>query len=271
MILEFLDKLFLEKQSKNQTLTPVTEKNEKTSDPKIPLCLSEKKESSEKQQNETASRREGDMSAEAELAFFLDKYLYDRFPNRQRYSSIERIKNRREQLNGTDVRFSMKDGRVFNVDEKAQLYYLNKNLPTFAFEIQFLRYGAPTTGWPCNERLQTDYYMLIWPFADRDTPAGISWENFTKADCLMISKKNLLSFLEGKGLAVDRMLADADKIRRERRTGRILIEGLSGIYYFASYPQHYEEAPINIVVAKSYLQHMAVRRYVVTPTKLEVV
>ena len=270
MTLEFLKKLF---EGWLDSYRCTTESSHVTSDKRSQRssqCLSEKEELLQNEQRIPVSRREGDMSAEAELAFFLDKYLYDRFPKRQRYSSIERIRNRREQLNGTDVRFIMKDGRVFNVDEKAQLYYLNKNLPTFAFEIQFLRHGTPTTGWLCNERLQTDYYMLIWPFADRDTPAGISWEDFTKADCLMISKKNLLSFLEGKGLAVDRMLSDADKIRREHRTGKIRIEGLSGIYYFASYPRYYEEAPINIVVAKSYLQHIAIRRYVVTPTKIEV-
>lgn len=270
MILEFLDKLFFEKKSKNQHHTSVAEKNEIIDDPQWHHCPSEKVESSKREQDEPASRREGDMSAEAELAYFLDRYLYDRFPNRQRYSSIERIKNRRDQLNGTDVRFIMKDGRVFNVDEKAQLYYLNKNLPTFAFEIQFLRYGTPTTGWLCNERLQTDYYMLIWPFADRNTLQDISWKDFTKVDCLMISKRSILSFLESKGLTMDRLLTDAEEIRRKHCTGKIRIDGLTGIYYFASYPQYYAEAPINIIISKAYLRHIAARRYLVTPSQLDV-
>lgn len=221
------------------------------------------------QEDHITSRRASDMSAEAQLAIFLDKYLYERFPNIHRYSSIQRITEKREQLDGVDVRFTMKDGRVFNVDEKAQLYYLNKDLPTFAFELQFLRHGVPTTGWLCNGHLKTDHYLLIWPFADRDTLSGISWHDFTKADCLMIAKQGILAFLEEKGLTVDRLMADANELRQQGRTGKVRIDGSSGIYYFASYPSSYAEAPINIVISRSYLFQIAARRYIVTPQGIE--
>lgn len=273
MILEFLQKLLSRllsgDASQSGTQPPSEAGFQEPHDFTPDIHEPEKLTDTQENRTSTTSRRAFDMSAEAQLALFLDKYLYERFPDIHRYSSIKRISDKREQLNGTDVRFIMKDGRVFNVDEKAQLYYLNKNLPTFAFEIQFLRRGIPTTGWLCNDRLETDYYLLIWPFADRDTSSGISWRNFTKADCLMISKQDVLSFLAENGLTKDRLLADANAIRKEHRTGKIRIEGLSGIYYFASYPQYYAEAPINIVISKSYLRHIATRHYIVTPEKVE--
>ena len=121
----------------------------------------------------TRSRRGQDMSAEAELARFIDEFLYARFPNGDAFKAIIRVCDKEQQLQGIDVIFTALDGREFVVDEKAQLYYINKDLPTFAFEISFLREGWPTTGWLCNETLKTDLYLLIWPFATQDEAMGI--------------------------------------------------------------------------------------------------
>ena len=227
------------------------------------------KEQSTPAENVVQSRRNDDMSAEAQLGFFLDTYLYDRFPKSDAFSRIERMHNKADQLSGVDVRFTSKDGAVYDVDEKAQLYYLNKSLPTFAFEIQFLRNGQETIGWLCNNTLKTDLYLLIWPYATQDTPKGISWEQFTKADCLLVSKKRLLSMLEREGLTIERMLQDAARFRQEGRSGKIAINGVRGIYYFASDAQKYREAPINIVVTKDRLLGIAQRQYVVTKDGLE--
>ena len=252
--------------------SPSERKAEPAADPHPPVRSLHAAEGPASPQNKpgvTTSRRAEDMSAEEQLALFLDKYLYDRFPDAQRYSSIERITDKQEQLNGTDVRFTMKSGKVFNVDEKAQLYYLNKDLPTFAFEVQFLRHGIPTIGWLCNDRLDTDYYLLIWPFANRDAPAGITWRDFTRAECLMVKKQDILSLLKQNGLTVERLLADADNFRRQGLTGRIGIKGVSGIYYYSSSPCKYAEEPINIVISKTHLRRIATRHYVVTPEGIE--
>ena len=221
-------------------------------------------------ENVIQSRRNDDMSAEAQLACFLDTYLYSRFPQSDSFSRIERMHNKTEQLAGVDVRFTGKDGSVYDVDEKAQLYYLNKDLPTFAFEIQFLRDGRETIGWLCNNTLKTDLYLLVWPFATQDTPRDIRWNQFTKADCLLIQKKRLLAMLEKDGLMIKRMQQDAAQFRKAGHTGKATIEGVRGAYYFASDPKKYREAPINIVVTKDRLLSIAQRRYVVTKENLEV-
>lgn len=215
------------------------------------------------------SRRLEDMSSESELARFLDLYLYGHFPKAGAFNSIERAYSKKQQLSGIDVVFKAKDGRTFYVDEKAQLYYLNKDLPTFAFEIEFLRNGIPTTGWLCNDGLETDLYLLVWPFATHDDPKGIRTEDFTKADCLLVQKTDVLKFLNAYGLSVDKLMRDAKQIRKEGKTKKIPIPGVSGIYYYASDPKHYREAPINVVISKHHLMRIKQRRYIVTPEKVE--
>ena len=215
------------------------------------------------------AHRVEDHSAEAQLAIFLDRYLYDRFPTGSAFSSIRRVQSKEEQLNGVDVEFIGTDGRVYCVDEKAQLHYLNQNLPTFAFELYSYQKGYDTVGWLCNDKLKTDFYLLIWPCATQDAYEGITWEQFTKADCLLIQKRKILKMLASKGLTVERMLSDARKIRASGQKGKIPIEGIKGIYYFASYPKKYQEAPINIIISKPFLLELAQRRYLVSPQGIE--
>lgn len=214
---------------------------------------------------ENQTRRNEDLSAESQLAIFMDRYLYDRFPTGSSFSSIRRVYDKQEQLKGIDVEFIGTDGRVYNVDEKAQLYYLNQNLPTFAFELLSFQKGYDTIGWLCNSNLKTDLYMLIWPFASTDKSKGIRWEQFSKVDCLLIQKQKVLKLLADKGLTPDRLITDAKRIRASGKTGRISIQGVHGIYYFASSSQYYKEAPINVIISKPLLQGIASRRYIVTP------
>lgn len=273
MPLKFLKKIFF-RRHQSDILSPTSSyAKEKSVERQISVPPQHGEVSNERPQNARGvtikSRRADDMTAEAQLAIFLDRYLYDRFPNKQRYSSIERLTSKSDQLKGTDVRFTMNDGQVWNIDEKAQLYYLNRNLPTFAFEIQFLRQGIPTTGWLCNKRLDTHYYLLIWPFANRDSPAGIVWSDFTKAECYMVKKEDVLAFLREKGLTVEQLLTDATRFREKGLTGKIKIEGISGVYYYISAPSKYVEEPINIVISKTNLHRIATRHYIVTPEGVE--
>lgn len=216
--------------------------------------------------NINQSRRSSDMSAESQMGRFLDEYLYKNFPHGESFSRIERISSKEEQLAGIDVRFTDKKGIVYNVDEKAQLYYLNKDLPTFAFEIRYLREGEERIGWLCNKTLLTDFYLLIWPFAKQDTPKGIRWDQFTRADCLLIEKKALLTELKARGLTIEKMLEDTRRIRADRHVGKVPIS--DEMYYFASDPQRYRESPINIVIRKSLLKKIAVGQYIVMPNDI---
>ena len=149
------------------------------------------------------------------------------------------------------------------VDEKAQLYYINKNIPTFAFELQFLKMGRVIEGWFLNDNLKTDYYLLIWPCASIDDVKRLKKEDFTKLDALMVSKEKLRDKLSSLGLDKETLTQRAYEIRKSRTYGKITT-GIQGIYYYASDPLKYVEAPINIVISKTRLIALSDAHYEIT-------
>jgi hypothetical protein len=74
--------------------------------------------------------------------------------------------------------------------------------------------------------------------------------------------------LASKGLTVERLQEDARNIRTGGQTGKIPIPNIRGIYYYASDPARYKEAPINIIISKPILIELAQRRYIVTPNDI---
>ena len=239
------------------TITPAIE--EKKVPPKSEPSVTDNYKSTGQRQ----SRRSADMAAEAELASFLDEYLYAPLLAEGHFESISRVHDKEHQLKGVDV--VVTTGKTTgNIDEKAQIYYVNKNLPTFAFELQFLKYGEVIEGWFLNDGLSTDYYLLIWPQATTDSIYELTKETFTRLDALMISKKKLRSRLEELGLSKAVLMQKAAELRRNRVYGKTAT-GHKGIYYYLSDSRKYVEAPINIVVSKAILQELATAHYEVTP------
>ena len=213
------------------------------------------------------SRRRTDMAAEQELASFLDSYLYKPLLEEGRFTSIKRIEEVEMQLKGVDVEATT-NTRVARIDEKAQLYYINKNLPTFAFELQFLKDAQTYTGWLLNPELLTNYYLLIWPMATTDKVRDLKKDDFTELDALMISRRKIHDFLDKNGFTCDILIHTADQLRQQGRLGKVKTKR-SGIYYYVSDPQKYAESPINLVIGKNHLLQLADAHYKITKNGFE--
>jgi len=77
-----------------------------------------------------------DLNNEKRLAVLLNKY-YKKYLKKYYF---KRVSTGIEQRKGVDVKFiHKKTKQEFLIDEKAQLDYLNNNLPTFAFEIYYTK------------------------------------------------------------------------------------------------------------------------------------
>ena len=210
----------------------------------------------------TVSRRAADMDAESQLAAFLDEHLYAPLLHEGGFVSIERVTDKALQLKGVDV-IAKTDAQAARIDEKAQLYYINKDLPTFAFELQFLKGERVIEGWFLNDALLTDHYLLIWPFATVTDVRKLRKQDLTRLDALMISKKKLRNELATLGLTPKVLAAKADELRRTHTYDRTET-GTRGIYYYASDPARYAEAPINLVISKERLIALADAHYEIT-------
>lgn len=209
------------------------------------------------------SRRTIDMHAESVLAEFLDAYFYDQLLDKGLFSSVERIHDADTQKAGVDVR-ARRGSAIINIDEKAQLYYINKDLPTFAFELEYLQQGVPRLGWLLKETLLTTHYFLLWPFATTTKVSQLKMTDLTAVNGLMLQKRRLLQYLESLGLDNRTLRAAAEQTRKDGTVGKRSISQ-DGIYLYASDPGRYSEAPVNLIVRRSLLTQLSDRQYRITP------
>lgn len=88
------------------------------------------------------------------LASFLDT-KYDELN-----LTFERVCDLKLQKKGVDLIYNHR-GRRFYIDEKAQLDYINKHLPTFTFELSYLKNDIEKTGWLVDTHKITTHYFLV--------------------------------------------------------------------------------------------------------------
>lgn len=87
-----------------------------------------------------------DLNKERILGEYLDERYLEIFAKST--FKVKRIHDKTKQLLGIDL-ILYDNSRSYNIDEKAQLDYLNQSLPTFAFELSYLKkeIGAKVGSW----------------------------------------------------------------------------------------------------------------------------
>lgn len=214
-----------------------------------------------------------DLEKEDVMAAFMRLNYYERLSNDDG-SPIEyrRISGRDEQKAGVDVEFIL-NGKKYIIDEKAQMDYIynDEPLPTFALEIMGVR---GSEGWFVKQGLKTQYYMFIWPHADRKplTLAGIEYAYYA-----LVEKRQLHSVIEDKYGGRDRLMEYARKLM----IGELGYEKDNKVYYKESPfdKQGYlvytksptlnqtgkKEEPVNLVIRRSWIESIAISYGTVEP------
>lgn len=101
-----------------------------------------------------------DLKQEQILGRYLDKI----YANTEIEGTLTRVTSLDLQNAGVDLIYSSasnNNGFTYNIDEKAQLTYLNKSLPTFAFELSYMLNGKQKKGWLFDTTKTTYYYFLV--------------------------------------------------------------------------------------------------------------
>jgi len=191
-----------------------------------------------------------DLSKEEFLGTYLDTFYPQIFKDST--FTVERIWDTRQQHQGIDLLLK-NDKQCFYVDEKAQLDYLNISLPTFAFEISYLKRGHWRVGWLVDATKVTQIYFLITNIClveKDDLSAGLS-----NIKIIGIYRAKLLALLKSRGLNQQRVIALEKSIRNNNISGKIPIPELNekkeGVFYFSK--NNKKEQPINIVLKLSFL------------------
>lgn len=206
------------------------------------------------------SHRKYDMAAEQKVAKFLDRYLYSSNVN-----DFKRFLTKEEQWRGKDVQFSWGNLKNIIVDEKAQIYYVNKNIPTFAFEVDFIdSAGQKSKGWLFDSDKEAEYYLMIQITAKKDK---FEISDIEGLECMLIKREAIIIFLVNQGIDLVKSEEISDRLRNKHLSGAQLKGKYNGLYFF--YTEKLAEQPVNIVIYKDVLKNLCVKHFNVTKVKIE--
>ena len=199
--------------------------------------------------NMVMSRRVSDTKAEKEVSNFLDKYFYERHVD-----DFVRFDDVNHQFLGMDVTFSIGKLKGIIVDEKAQIDYVNRHLPTFAFEIDFMNAAnIYSKGWFLDDSKKTQFYLLIWVTSRKEK--DFMREDIDKLDCILISREELIRYLCEQGLDEEKIYHLAKEIRVSGIYGRHHTGLFKDAYFFLSTQKR--ERPINLIIRIERIKELA--------------
>jgi hypothetical protein len=201
------------------------------------------------------SRRVIDMRGEKAMGVFLDKYFYSRAKEARMLSYVERIYDKQLQLQGIDVLLD-----DYSIDEKAQLYYINRPVDSFAFEIDYVSEvtNSVVDGWYINPTNKTQDYLLLWIPKARTTHINrLVSEDFEVVEADLISKTHIKEYLEKLGVTDQTLKVMASEMRNKNKK-RYSISGNIHLTYSL---EGYTEKPINMVIKKALLDSLSQKRF----------
>jgi hypothetical protein len=189
-----------------------------------------------------------DLNQEQILSKYLDN-IYD-----GKKIKYKRIFDLNIQHQGVDVIMTV-DSTEYNIDEKAQLHYIGSDLPTFTFELSYLKNNLNKEGWLFDEHKLTQYYFLITGIFLKKSKTILSTpDDIEKIKITSVNRQKLIGFLESKGLNKGKLLKYDSVIRENKTFGKNelaeLNEKTEGLIY---YTNHLSEKPINLQLRLKFL------------------
>lgn len=194
------------------------------------------------------SNFKSDLEKEKILSEYLDKvYL-----NKQ--IEFKRIFDLEQQQQGIDV-IMYRNNKQYLIDEKAQLHYINSDLPTFTFELSYLKNGFLKEGWLFDSKKLTQYYLLITGIFLKASKKELKTPNdIAKIKITSVNRRKLIKHLASIELNKENLLKYDTHLRKNKLFDRNPIPELDatteGILYFT---KHLEEKPINLQLRLKYL------------------
>lgn len=194
-----------------------------------------------KRYNNFTKKFNNDLRRESVVAEYLDKYFYD--------DSRERITDIETQLKGVDVIY-----KEMHIDEKAAIDYMDRNLKTFCFELQFTnRYGKIKKGWLLNENLLTDTYLLLYPKGNKELN---DINDIHKMEYILVEKEDVKKIIFREDVLNE--LRDYKSKGEDRREFQIFHEDKPYTLKVV-YSKHLIEKPINILLPKELLKKISLK------------
>ena len=189
-----------------------------------------------------------DLEQEEILSQYLDK-VYN-----EKKIEFERIFDLNKQHQGIDL-VMIVNSNEYLIDEKAQLHYINSNLPTFTFELSYLKNNLLKDGWLFNQNKKTQYYFLITGIFLKEQRTELkSYNDIDKLKITSVNRLKLIERLAKVGLSKKKLIQYDTNLRKSKSFGKNEITelkpSLEGLIYFT---EHLVEKPINLQLRLNYL------------------
>ena len=221
-------------------------------------------------------QRENDIMAE----YMRTNYYGNLFnKDKTRVLDYQRITDVEEQKRGIDVTYTQ-NGTKYFIDEKAQMDYIYNDEPLPTFSLEILNGSSGAIGWFINKELKTQYYMFIWPHAERKplTVANIEYAYFA-----LVNKEKLQIEVEKRfQKSPSQLLEYARRLTQLKMGQKICDQNGTCIGYrykedgFDDYGYLYytlskQEQPVNLIVRRSWLEEVSETHGKITGSKEEFV
>lgn len=196
-----------------------------------------------------------DLSKEEILSEYLEK-IYE-----YKGLTFKRNKKLDKQIKGIDLEIFHKN-KTHYIDEKSQLHYLNKSLPTFTFELSYLKYGSLKKGWLFDSSKVTNFYFLITGIFLKSGKNELSHvDDLKRLKITSVNRFKLIEHLESKSLNECALNEYDSSCRSNNLFGKNKINKLcpktEGLVY---YTEHLSEKPINLQLRLNYLVKVGVAK-----------
>ena len=196
-----------------------------------------------------------DLRREKIIADWMDKYFYSKFnpseiATKRPHEFGDKAREKRAQYGGVDIVMKDNDSKIYLIDEKSQTNYLNKNRPSFAFEIFSFSNEKVKKGWLLDSKKKTDYYILIYPNSKK---IGGYKELYDKEEIdfvsvYLIERQKLLEEIYKIGLTNEKIIEEASNLTEVNTL--VNIKGIPPEKVSLYKSKKMEEIPVNLVVKK---------------------
>ncbi len=171
---------------------------------------------------------------------------------------FERVGDRSTQHRGIDLIYHHKNS-IVHIDEKAQLHYLNKNLPTFTFELSYIKENMFKKGWLLDTKKQTDYYFLVTGIFLNGSKLRLE-NDIERCKITSVSRKKLITHLGQLGLTEAKLEFYDHELRKNQQFGKHVIEEIGAKHGSLHFTEHLAEQPINLKLRLDYLLSMKIAK-----------
>ncbi len=164
---------------------------------------------------------------------------------------FQRVNHREQQFQGIDLIYFHQGTSVY-IDEKAQLHYVDKDLPTFTFELSYLKNNQIKQGWLFDPEKRTDFYFLITGIFSKEGSVKTK-DDIKHCKITSVNRKKLIAHLCSLGLTASKLAVYDHEIRFNHLFGEHQIAELNPLFGAIHFTEKLNEKPINLKLRLDYL------------------